>query len=72
MLQELLTCNELAARLKITRRTVYRMLREGRIPCQRVGGQWRFVWEEVIESLKQEPGSRIPRCKNAEGSKAGA
>lgn len=39
---EILTLEELSAYLKIPRSTLYKIVREGRIPCQKVGRHWRF------------------------------
>lgn len=41
-MDEILTANEAADYLKINVRTVYRLIREGRIPGRKVGGSWRF------------------------------
>lgn len=61
---EIVTAAQLAERLKITRRTVYRLVRENRIPKKRVGGQWRFDIDEVIKSMSSAPTSRIPSSEN--------
>ena len=37
-----LTIEELSAYLKIPRSTLYKLVREGRIPSQKVGRHWRF------------------------------
>jgi len=55
-----LTAAELADRLKVTRRTIYRLIKEDRIPKTRIGGQWRFDWSKVSNSLQQAPTTRIP------------
>jgi len=61
---EIVTAAQLAERLKITRRTVYRLVRENRIPKKRVGGQWRFDIDEVIKSMSSSPSSRIPSSED--------
>ena len=49
--EEILTITELSAHLRVHPTTIYRLLREGRIPGFRVGSAWRFsraaieVWE---------------------------
>jgi excisionase family DNA binding protein len=49
--EEILTISELSAHLRVHPTTIYRLLREGRIPGFRVGSAWRFsraaieVWE---------------------------
>ena len=39
---EILTVNEAAAYLKLHPKTVYRLVKKGEIPAQRVGGAWRL------------------------------
>ena len=39
---DVMTLNEVADYLRIPRSTVYKLVREGRIPGQKVGRQWRF------------------------------
>jgi excisionase family DNA binding protein len=38
----LMTVEEVATYLAVTERTIYRLVKEGRLPAYRVGGQWRF------------------------------
>ncbi len=48
---EIMTIAELSAHLRVHPTTIYRLLREGRIPGFRVGSAWRFsraaieIWE---------------------------
>lgn len=53
-MSELLTLDELAAFLKVSRDTVYRMAQRGIIPGVKVGSQWRFAQAEVMEELKSK------------------
>ena len=39
---ELMTVKEVASYLRVTERTIYRILRRGSIPATKVGCQWRF------------------------------
>ena len=39
---ELITVREVAAYLRVTEKTIYRLLRQGKIPATRVGHSWRF------------------------------
>lgn len=48
----LLTLEELAVFLKVSRDTVYRMAQRGKIPAVKVGSQWRFARSEVMNALK--------------------
>jgi excisionase family DNA binding protein len=39
---QVLTIDELAAYLKIPKSTLYKLVREGKIPSQKIGRHWRF------------------------------
>ena len=39
---EVLTLQECSLYLKIAESTIYVLARKGKIPCQKVGGNWRF------------------------------
>ena len=54
-----LTVAEVAARLKITRKTVYQMCRSHRMRCYRAGRSLRIPLEE-IERFENESGARDP------------
>jgi excisionase family DNA binding protein len=40
--RDVLTIEELSTYLKIPKSTLYKVVREGRIPCQKIGRHWRF------------------------------
>jgi len=40
---DVLTIDELAAYLKISKSTLYKLVREGKIPSQKIGKHWRFI-----------------------------
>jgi excisionase family DNA binding protein len=42
-----LTVRELAGYLRVHQSTVYRLLREGKLPAFRIGSNWRFTREEI-------------------------
>jgi excisionase family DNA binding protein len=46
-----LTIEELAAYLKIPKSTLYKLVREGKIPSQKVGRHWRFHKEAIDQWL---------------------
>ena len=50
---KLLTLSEAASILKISKRTLHRMIQTGQIPALKVGGQWRIL-ESRLEELVQE------------------
>jgi excisionase family DNA binding protein len=53
---DVLTLQQLCQYLQIPRSTLYRVVRDGTIPGQKVGRQWRFHREAVDRWLSQ--GSR--------------
>jgi len=50
---ELMTVQEVARYLRVTEKTVYRLLKQGRIPAIKVGRQWRFDKDSIDEWLHQ-------------------
>ena len=51
------TVEEVAKALKLHPYTVRRLVREGKIPAFKVGGQWRFDLKEIDRWVKhQRPG----------------
>jgi excisionase family DNA binding protein len=48
-----LTVRELAAYLRVHQSTVYRLLREDKLPAFRVGSDWRFKREAVERWVNQ-------------------
>ena len=52
---DVMTLNEVAAYLRIPRSTVYKLVREGRIPGQKIGRQWRFRRAVVENWLGPRP-----------------
>ena len=47
MNSDIMTVKEVAAYLKITEKTAYRLAAEGKIPGFKVGGAWRFRGGEI-------------------------
>jgi excisionase family DNA binding protein len=58
---EVMTVKELAEFLRVNPATIYRLLRDGRIPGFRVGSEWRFD-REAIEQWQRE-GEHTPRTR---------
>lgn len=52
---DLLTPQELAVRLRLSLRSVRRLVAAGRIPFRLVGTVKRFVWAEVVAALPAGP-----------------
>jgi len=57
---DVLTIEELAAYLKIPKSTLYKLVREGKIPCQKIGRHWRFR-KVAIDHWLEEPRANKPR-----------
>lgn len=49
---EILTTAEVAARLKVTRQTVQRLIHDGKLVASRVGREWRVKRSELDAFLK--------------------
>lgn len=47
-----LTIEELSDYLKISKSTLYKLVREGKVPSQKVGRHWRFHKEAIDSWLK--------------------
>jgi excisionase family DNA binding protein len=54
-LTTVLTIDDLAEYLKISKSTLYKLAQEGALPGQKIGRHWRFHREAVDEWLKIEP-----------------
>ena len=57
---QVLTVDELAIYLKVSRSTLYKLLSEGKVPGQRVGRHWRFSKAVIDRWLASPPGAHIP------------
>ena len=58
-----LTIDELAEYLKISKSTLYKLAQEGSIPSQKVGKHWRFPKDAVDEWLRQRgPNPPLPEA----------
>jgi excisionase family DNA binding protein len=49
---DVLTIEELASYLKIPKSTLYKLVREGKVPSQKVGRHWRFRKEAIDRWLE--------------------
>ena len=58
-MDEILTANEAADYLKINVRTIYRLIREGKIPGRKVGGSWRFR-KDILDDWLAGSGGIFP------------
>jgi excisionase family DNA binding protein len=55
----ILTVSELSEYLHIHRTTIYRLLREGKLPGFRIGSDWRFSFD-AIEQWQRDHTNTIP------------
>lgn len=53
-LSDVLTIDELAVYLKISKSTLYKLVREGKIPCQKIGKHWRFRKGAIEQWLEEK------------------
>jgi excisionase family DNA binding protein len=51
---EVLTIEELAAYLKISKSTLYKLAREGKLPSNKVGRHWRFQKRSIDRWLERD------------------
>jgi excisionase family DNA binding protein len=49
---QILNVSELSEYLRVHKTTIYRMLREGRLPGFRIGSDWRFSVEAIDQWLR--------------------
>ncbi len=49
---DIMTIREVADYLKLTEKTAYRLVAEGKIPGFKVGGSWRFRRDEIENFTK--------------------
>ena len=57
-LGDILTIDELAIYLKIPKSTLYKLVREGNIPSQKVGRHWRFRKAAIDRWLEETRGKQ--------------
>ena len=59
---DVLTIEELSVYLRIPRSTLYKLVREGKVPSQKVGRHWRFR-KEAIDRWLDETRAAKPRLE---------
>ena len=52
---EIMRLDELAAYLKVSKSTLYKLVQQGEFPGQKVGKQWRFHKSAVDDWLRANP-----------------
>lgn len=61
---DVLSIEELSAYLKIPKSTLYKFVREGKVPCQKIGRHWRFRKEAIDRWLEETPTNPKDRGKD--------
>jgi excisionase family DNA binding protein len=51
---EVLTSEEAAALLRVSRKTLYRLAKNGELPGNKVGRSWRFHRADLIDFLRKD------------------
>ncbi len=64
---EILTIKEVAAYLKVTERTIYRLAAEKKIPAFKIGGTWRFPRSEIDQWIRQQTSSALMNDEGING-----
>ncbi|MHA1304110.1 MAG: helix-turn-helix domain-containing protein [Candidatus Heimdallarchaeaceae archaeon] len=57
-MEELLTLEELAKYLKISKPTLYKMVEKGKIPALKIANQWRFKKDDINRWLEKQRKSK--------------
>ena len=52
--EDLMTIEDVAAYLKVKKRTIYGWVKKGKIPAIKTVGQWRFKKEKIDAWLEQQ------------------
>jgi excisionase family DNA binding protein len=58
-----LSIDDLATYLKISKSTLYKLAQEGALPGQKVGRHWRFHRDAIDQWLRREPTSTVKAKK---------
>lgn len=69
-MDSLLTIEEVAKFLSLSRDTVYRMAQIGKIPASKVGTQWRFRRKDIDGWLDQNSNTKSKRKRSFSSTKA--
>lgn len=63
-MEELLTIEELARYLKISKHTLYKMLEKGKIPALKIANQWRFKKSDISKWIEQQRKTTLKEQNN--------
>jgi two-component system response regulator (stage 0 sporulation protein F) len=59
-MNDILTAQDLSEYLKITTTTIYKLAQQGKIPCFKIGSEWRFK-KELIDKWLESGADNAPR-----------
>ncbi len=62
-----LTIEELSVYLRIPKSTLYKLVREGKVPCQKIGRHWRFHRNAIDVWLREQGATSKYRQKKRAG-----
>ena len=68
-MSDILTLKEAAEYLRVSRQTVYNMIKDRRIKAYKVGREWRFFRSDIMEYLESTSRNRILSTKDEEANK---
>jgi excisionase family DNA binding protein len=68
---EIFTLDDVAAYLKVGKRTVYRLAAAKKIPAFKVGGTWRFSRADIDSWIKQQSMDGLDAGRKDDGSGKG-
>ena len=68
-MSDVLTLKETAEYLRVSRQTVYNMIKDRRIKAYKVGREWRFFRSNIMEYLESTSRNRILSTKDEEANK---
>jgi len=66
MTEDIMTIREVAEYLKVTEKTVYGLAQKRKIPCFKVGDQWRFKREDLDRWIVSQTAEGMEEKTNAE------
>ena len=56
-----LDADETAASLQITKATLYKLVKDGRVPARKISGRWRFTRDSIVELFAGLSGTATER-----------
>jgi excisionase family DNA binding protein len=66
---DVLTIKELSEHLRVHPTTIYRLVRDGRLPAFRVGSNWRFSRSAVAEWTQNQGSQLVELSRRGRGRK---